>query len=219
MFPFIAPYHNSVENTTGGGKNYCWLCYVQKESMWKKYYLSRLSGPLLSANVRFIEYQNTNSIPCTFSFTCEVQLLDSNYGFVWHGKDNICNNKFYLLYFTHDTKGNNPQIFKILICSDKKQPKKQGLQVNICDDPPNTASRINFDIKSKTWIRYWFNTMKCVLPHFILGCEVTICNGECLPFNPLLSIELLCGVHFWIKRAESRFQLVTRVESHAYLQL
>jgi len=106
-------------------ENYCWLCYVYKEALWKNYYRSQLSGPLLSANVRFIEYQITNSITCTLSFICEVQLLDSNYGFVWHGKDNICKNEFYLLHFMHDTKGNNPQRFKILICLDKREPKKK----------------------------------------------------------------------------------------------
>lgn len=105
-------------------ENYCWLCYVRTEALWKNYYRSRLSGHLLSANVRFIEYQITNSITCTFSFICEVQLPDSKYGLAWHGKDNICNNEFHLLYFTHDTEGNNPQQFKILICSDKRQPKK-----------------------------------------------------------------------------------------------
>ena len=56
------------------------------------------------------------------------------------------------------------------------------------------------------------------LPHFILGCVVTICTGKSLPFNPLFLIKLLCGVYFWIKRAESQFQLVTQVESHVYLQ-
>jgi len=91
--------------------------------------------------------------------------------------------------------------------------------VKTCDSPTYPANRINFDMKSKMGIRYWINRIKCVLTHFILGCVVKICNGESLPFNPLLLIKLLCGAHFWIKRAESRFQPATQVESYVYLQL
>jgi hypothetical protein len=66
------------------------------------------------------------SILLTFIFTCEVQTFDSNYSFVRHRKDNICNNKGYLLYFTHDIKRNNLQLSKILIFSDKRANKKSG---------------------------------------------------------------------------------------------
>jgi hypothetical protein len=120
---FIVPYHNTVGNMTSGGKITVDCVMFIRNRCEKKLYRSRLSGPLLSAKVRFIDYQITNSVPFTFSFICEVQLLDSNYGFVWHRKDNACNNKVYLLYFTHDTKCNNPQPSKILICSDKRAKK------------------------------------------------------------------------------------------------
>jgi hypothetical protein len=163
MFPVIVPQHNTVDNMTRGGKITV-DCVTFIRNRCEKKIITAVDHP----DHFFRQTYDSYSI----KLHIQVHLLP-----VLHAKYNyliatmvlcdierttIITTKFICYNWRmtlNATTQNCPKFWSVPI----KEPKKQGLQVKICDGPPNPANRINFDVKSQKWIRYWFSTIKCVL--------------------------------------------------------